>query len=97
MDVRIYEPPGPNERQPTAKERIDDRSVTFSEHATGEVKLEICRGHVMVRGRRSPNSLYSEDIATMEGGGSYNQDDATGFLRIAGLPLRVQARRRKGR
>jgi argininosuccinate synthase len=36
--------------------------------------------------------LYDEGIATMEGGGSYNQDDAEGFLRIQGLPGRVQAR-----
>ena len=38
------------------------------------------------------NSLYDEGIATMEGGGSYNQTDAEGFLRIQGLPSRVQAR-----
>jgi argininosuccinate synthase len=38
--------------------------------------------------------LYKEGIATMEGGGSYNQTDAEGFLRIQGLPGRVQARLR---
>ena len=43
-------------------------------------------------GRTSPNSLYDEGIATMEGGGSYNQTDAEGFLRIQGLPGRVQAK-----
>ena len=36
----------------------------------------------------SPNNLYDEGIATMEGGGSYNQTDAEGFLRIQGLPGR---------
>ena len=46
----------------------------------------------MVAGRSSPHSLYDEGIATMEGGGSYNQTDAEGFLRIQGLPSRVQAR-----
>ncbi|MEC9115858.1 MAG: argininosuccinate synthase, partial [Planctomycetota bacterium] len=40
--------------------------------------------------RQSPYSLYDEGIATMEGGGAYNQDDAEGFLRIQGLPSRVQ-------
>ena len=44
----------------------------------------------MVHGRSSAHSLYDEGIATMEGGGSYNQDDAEGFLRIQGLPSRVQ-------
>lgn len=58
---------------------------------TGEVFLELYKGNCMVVGRKSPYSLYDENIATMEKGGSYNQDDATGFLRIKGLPLRVQA------
>lgn len=61
-------------------------------HVTGEVRLNLYKGNVMVDGRHSPNSLYDEGIATMEGGGSYNQDDAEGFLRIQGLPSRVQAR-----
>ncbi len=61
-------------------------------HVTGEVRLNLYKGNVMVDGRCSPNSLYDEGIATMEGGGSYNQDDAEGFLRIQGLPSRVQAR-----
>ncbi len=59
---------------------------------TGEVSLNLYKGNVAVDGRTSPNSLYDEGIATMEGGGSYNQDDAEGFMRIQGLPSRVQAR-----
>jgi len=61
-------------------------------HVTGEVKLQLYKGNIIVDGRTSPNSLYDEGIATMEGGGSYNQDDAEGFLRIQGLPSRVQGR-----
>ena len=59
---------------------------------TGEVSLDLYKGNIEVDGRSSPNSLYDEGIATMEGGGSYNQTDAEGFLRIQGLPLRVQGR-----
>ncbi len=59
---------------------------------TGEVSLDLYKGNIFVDGRSSPNSLYDEGIATMEGGGSYNQTDAEGFLRIQGLPGRVQAR-----
>lgn len=59
---------------------------------TGEVTLVLYKGSIMVDRRSSPNSLYDEGIATMEGGGDYNQSDAEGFLRIQGLPLRVQAR-----
>jgi argininosuccinate synthase len=59
---------------------------------TGLASLNLYKGNMMVAGRSSPNSLYDEGIATMEGGGSYNQTDAEGFLRIEGLPLRVQGR-----
>ncbi|TWU42167.1 argininosuccinate synthase [Novipirellula artificiosorum] len=58
---------------------------------TGEVTLKLYKGNIIVDSRTSPNSLYDAEIATMEGGGSYNQDDAEGFLRIQGLPGRVQA------
>ncbi|WP_164104155.1 argininosuccinate synthase [Candidatus Laterigemmans baculatus] len=59
---------------------------------TGEVTLRLYKGNITVVRRSSPNSLYDAEIATMEGGGSYNQDDAEGFLRIQGLPSRVQGR-----
>jgi argininosuccinate synthase len=59
---------------------------------TGEVRLNLYKGNIAVDGRSSPNSLYDEAIATMEGGGSYDQTDAEGFLQIQGLPSRVQAR-----
>ncbi|HZZ72294.1 MAG TPA: argininosuccinate synthase [Pirellulales bacterium] len=62
-------------------------------HVTGEVRLNLYKGNIMVDGRSSPNSLYDEGIASMEGGSSsYNQTDAEGFLRIQGLPYRVQGR-----
>lgn len=61
-------------------------------NVTGEITLNLYKGNLMVSRRTSPNSLYDEGIATMEGGGSYNQTDAEGFLRIQGLPGRVQGR-----
>lgn len=63
-----------------------------TKNVTGSVSLNLYKGNIMVDGRSSPNSLYDEGIATMEGGGSYNQTDAEGFLRIQGLPSRVQGR-----
>ncbi|MCH7988274.1 MAG: argininosuccinate synthase, partial [Planctomycetes bacterium] len=57
---------------------------------TGEVTLDLYKGNIHVSGRKSPNSLYDAEVASMEAGGSYNQDDAEGFLRILGLPSRVQ-------
>ncbi|MEM9353874.1 MAG: argininosuccinate synthase, partial [Planctomycetota bacterium] len=58
------------------------------EPVTGEVTLGLYKGNVMIQGRTSPNSLYDAEIASMEGGGSYDQTDAEGFLRLHGLPSR---------
>ncbi|MGA1618686.1 MAG: argininosuccinate synthase [Planctomycetia bacterium] len=57
---------------------------------TGAVELALYKGNMLVRSRESTTSLYDAAIASMEGGGSYDQTDAEGFLRILGLPLRVQ-------
>ncbi|MEZ6056337.1 MAG: argininosuccinate synthase [Planctomycetaceae bacterium] len=57
---------------------------------TGQVTVGLYKGNCRIKSRTSPVSLYDEAIASMEGGGSYNQTDAEGFLRITGLPLRVQ-------
>ena len=59
---------------------------------TGEVTLNLYKGNILVDSRSSDQSLYDAGIASMEGGGSYNQTDAEGFLRIHSLPGRVQAR-----
>jgi argininosuccinate synthase len=55
---------------------------------TGEVRLKLYKGNVTVQGRRSPFSLYSEDLVTFEEDeGAYDQRDATGFIRLQGLRL----------
>jgi argininosuccinate synthase len=61
-------------------------------YVTGEVRLNLYKGNISVASRSSPNSLYDAGIASMEGGGSYDQTDAEGFLRIQGLPVRVQSK-----
>jgi argininosuccinate synthase len=64
-------------------------------HVTGRVRLQLDRGNVTVVGRESEHSLYDAAIASMEAdGGAYDQADATGFIRLQALPLRVAARRR---
>ncbi len=63
---------------------------------TGVVRLKLYKGNIIVAGRKSAKSLYDPDIATMEGSGSgYNQDDATGFIRLNALRLKVRALRDK--
>jgi argininosuccinate synthase len=57
---------------------------------TGVVRLKLFKGNVTILGRRSPMSLYREDIATFEKGGSYDQGDADGFIRLNALRLRLR-------
>ncbi len=68
----------------------------LQEPVTGEVTIGLYKGNCRIIGRTSPNSLYDEGIASMEAAdeADYNQTDATGFLRILGVPLRVQGKAR---
>jgi argininosuccinate synthase len=61
---------------------------------TGDVKLRLYKGNVTTLGRRSPNSLYSEQLATFEADQVYNQADAEGFIKLNALRLRRQAQLR---
>ena len=62
------------------------------EPVNGTVRLELYKGNCMVTGRKSPNSLYDEDMATMEADhGAYDPKDAIGFIKLHALPLRIQA------
>ncbi len=60
---------------------------------TGTVRLKLYKGNVMVAGRRSPRSLYRQDIATFEADSVYRQQDAEGFIRLNALRLRIRALR----
>ena len=60
------------------------------ERVTGKVKLKLYKGNIINAGVWSPNTLYSEEIATF-GESDYRQSDADGFIRLYGLPTRIQA------
>ena len=60
------------------------------EAVNGKVKLKLYKGNVINAGVWSPNSLYSEDIATF-GESDYDQKDSAGFINLFGLPIKVQA------
>jgi argininosuccinate synthase len=60
---------------------------------TGTVRLKLYKGNVMVSGRRSPRSLYRQDIATFEADSVYRQKDAEGFIRLNALRLRIRSLR----
>ena len=61
------------------------------ECVTGDVRLKIYKGNVMNAGITSPNSLYSEDIATFGEDHCYDQKDSQGFINLFGLPIKVKA------
>jgi argininosuccinate synthase len=74
-------------------------------NVTGVVRLKLYKGNIIVAGRKSPKSLYDPKIATMEGEESirrrtdspwrtYDQSDATGFIRLNALRLKVSAARK---
>ncbi|XVF08725.1 hypothetical protein REPUB_Repub07fG0028000 [Reevesia pubescens] len=63
----------------------------ITETTTGSVTLKLYKGSVSVTGRKSPHSLYREDISSVESGDIYNQADVVGFIRLYGLPMRVRA------
>jgi argininosuccinate synthase len=61
----------------------------------GLVRLKLYKGNIIVAGRKSPKSLYDSKIASMESASSsYDQSDATGFIRLNALRLRLRAARK---
>jgi len=67
------------------RKMIDETQQTVN----GEVRLKLFRGNVIVFGRRSPDSLYDERVATFEADSVYNQRDAEGFIKLNALRLRL--------
>ncbi|WP_283609977.1 argininosuccinate synthase [Faecalispora anaeroviscerum] len=65
------------------------------QYVTGDVKLKLYKGNIIDAGVTSPNSLYDEEVATFSEDQVYNQADATGFINLFGLPLKVMAQKRK--
>ncbi|MDQ1592662.1 MAG: argininosuccinate synthase [Pyrinomonadaceae bacterium] len=65
------------------------------EDVTGEVRVKLYRGNVIVAGRRAPRSLYNERLATFEADTVYNQRDAEGFIKLNALRLRSLAQANK--
>jgi argininosuccinate synthase len=79
------------------REALDQFFEVVTEPVTGEVKLSLYKGNVQPLSRKSPNSLYSLDIASFTMNASYDQKDALGFINLIGLPLKVRALAAKGK
>ena len=77
----------------TLRYALDAFFDTTQKHVTGSVRFKLYKGNVIAVGRKSPYSLYREDFATFGEDNVYDQHDAEGFIKLFGLPLKVQAMR----
>src|SRR5713101_8155135 len=74
------------------REALQTLVMETQRDVSGVVRLKLYKGNIIVAGRKSPRSLYDPQIATMEGDAStYDQSDATGFIRLNALRLKVRA------
>lgn len=72
------------------REALDVFFDSTQRSVTGSVRLKLYKGNLTAAGRKSPYSLYREDLATFGADVVYNQRDAEGFINLFGLPLKVQ-------
>jgi argininosuccinate synthase len=74
-----------------------DAFFTETQHpVTGAIKIKLYKGNMIITGRTSPNSLYREEYATFGHSVVYDHTDAAGFIRLFGLPSKVQAMMAQG-
>jgi argininosuccinate synthase len=72
-------------------ELLTSTVVKSQENVTGTARLKLYKGNCMVAGRKSPVSLYRTDFATFEKETVFNQADATGFIKINALRLKIRS------
>lgn len=73
------------------REALDAFINSTQQNNSGVVRLKLYKGNIILVGRKSPHSLYREDYATFGEEDVYNQQDAEGFIKLFGLPMKVQA------
>jgi argininosuccinate synthase len=73
------------------REALQAMVTETQRHVTGDVRVKLFKGACHIVGRRSPYSLYNADIVSFDKEGGYDQSDATGFIKLNALRLRVRA------
>lgn len=73
------------------REALDAFIQVTQQQVTGTVRMKLYKGNIIIAGRKSPYSLYREDYASFGAEDVYNQKDAEGFIKLFGLPLKVEA------
>lgn len=71
------------------RDAINSFMDTTQEYVSGTVKVRFFKGQAVVRGLRSPNSIYSHGLATYSEGDIFDHDAAVGFIKIWGLPIKT--------
>lgn len=74
---------------------LTDALIAFlkstQKYVNGVVRVKLFKGHAIVEGRKSENSLYNENLATYTSADTFDQDAAVGFIKLWGLPTKVHA------
>lgn len=78
------------------REALDTFVNETQKTVTGTVRMKLYKGNIYSAGVKSPYSLYSQEYVTFGEDEVYNQADATGFINLFGLPLKVRALMKKG-
>ena len=73
------------------REALSAFVTSTQQNVTGKVRLKLYKGNIIKAGVWSENALYSEELATFGEDNVYNQADATGFINLYGLPIKVKA------
>ena len=73
------------------RELIQQTVDQMQTHVTGEVRLKLYKGNVIVLGRKAEKSLYNQNIASFEESHGYSQNDADGFIKLNALRLKLYA------
>ena len=73
------------------REAVQAFVTSTQEYVTGEVKFKLYKGNIIKAGTTSPYSLYNESLASFTTGDMYDHHDASGFITLFGLPLKVRA------
>ena len=71
------------------REALDSFVDVTQKTVTGTVRLKLYKGQAIYAGVKSPKSLYNPELASFTMGEEYNSVDATGFIRLLGLPMKV--------
>ena len=75
----------------TLRKALDAFVNVTQQNVTGTVRLKLFKGRCTPAGAKSPKSLYMKDLASFKMGAEYDPKDATGFIRLFGLQMKVSS------